>query len=70
MNAAPLFAAFAFASMPAGAQVVGPPPDGQPAIVAQKIIRENFGDKVCPWVFDASRLPDGSIKGPVANLRN
>jgi hypothetical protein len=53
-----------YVSMPPTlAQVgIGPAPDGEPTVVAQGIIRENFDPPDCPLVTRAFRLGDGSIK--------
>jgi hypothetical protein len=40
----------------------GPAPDGEPAVVAQQVILDNFDKADCPLVTDAKRLGDGSIK--------
>jgi hypothetical protein len=42
-------------------ELLGPAPDGDPAIVAQKSIRDNFDEKDCPLVIKAMRYGDGSI---------
>ena len=44
------------------AQVIGPAPDGEPTVIAQKIIMENFDPPDCPLVIRAFRLGDASIK--------
>jgi hypothetical protein len=41
---------------------IGPAPDGEPTVVAQRIISENFDPPDCPLVIRAFRLGDGSIK--------
>jgi hypothetical protein len=44
------------------AQTVGPAPEGEAAVVAQRIILDNFDPPDCPLVVAANRLGDGSIK--------
>lgn len=44
------------------AQTLGPAPDGDAAVVAQRVILENFDEPDCPLVVKADRLGDGSIK--------
>lgn len=50
----------------ANAQIAAAP-DGDPTIVAQKIIRENFEATDCPLVVRAVRFGDGSIKAFCSN---
>lgn len=47
--------------------VIGPAPNGEPTVVAQKIILENFDPPDCPLVVSAVRLGDGSIKALCTN---
>ena len=47
---------------------IGPAPDGEPIIVAQKIISDNFDPSICPLVVRAARLGDGSINAICDNL--
>jgi TPR repeat protein len=42
--------------------LIGPAPDGEATIVAQRIILENFDPPDCPLVLRALRFGDGSIK--------
>ncbi|CAN0393044.1 unnamed protein product [Phaeothamnion confervicola] len=46
---------------------IGPAPDGEPVIIAQKIILDNFEKKDCPLVIRAVRFGDGSIKAFCSN---
>ena len=46
---------------------IGPAPDGDPALVAQQIILENFDPPDCPQITGATRLADGSIKALCSN---
>ena len=54
-------AMFIFLASEVRAQI-GPAPSGEPTVVAQRIIRQNFPEAVCPLVVAASRLGDGSIR--------
>lgn len=54
-------------SMSSFGQTVGPAPDGEPTVAAQRIIRENFDPPDCPLVYQALRLGDGSIKALCTN---
>ena len=49
------------------AMAVGPAPEGEVVVVAQKIIRENFDSSDCPLVTIAQRYGDGSIKAFCTN---
>jgi hypothetical protein len=41
---------------------LGPAPEGDPTVVAGKIIRQRFDDKgVCPLAVETRRVGDGSI---------
>lgn len=44
-----------------------PAPDGNPAVVAQQAIRGNFDRSDCPFVTDAERRGDGSIRATCSN---
>jgi hypothetical protein len=46
----------------AGFAQMRPAPDGESAVIAQRIIMENFDPPDCPLVIQAVRLGDGSIK--------
>ena len=46
---------------------IGPAPPGEPTVVAQKIIVENFDPPDCPLVILALRLGDGSIRATCNN---
>jgi hypothetical protein len=58
--AAVMFSSIAFAQF-------GPAPDGEPTVIAQKIIRRNFAEDVCSLVVEAHRLGDGSIRAKCNN---
>ena len=45
----------------------GPAPDGDPAVVAQKVISANFDQNVCSLVVGAKRFGDGSIRATCNN---
>ena len=49
------------------ASTISAAPAGDPAVVALRVIRENFSSDVCPRMNRASRVPDGSIRGTCSN---
>lgn len=46
---------------------VGPAPSGEPTVVAQTVIQQNFPRAVCRLVIQALRLGDGSIRARCSN---
>ncbi len=46
---------------------IGPAPSGDPPVVAQRVILDNFEKSDCPLVIKASRVGDGSIKAFCTN---
>jgi hypothetical protein len=51
-----------FVDAEVAAQIIGAVPAGEPTVVAQKVIHDNFDKSQCPLVVRASRIGDGSIK--------
>ncbi len=50
-----------------GEPAFGAAPAGNPVTVAQRIIRANFDQSVCPRVTHAERLEGGSIRATCSN---
>jgi hypothetical protein len=48
-------------------KMTGPAPNGDPPVVAQRIILEKFKPEDCPFVAKAARFGDGSIAARCSN---
>jgi hypothetical protein len=67
IRSAAITALVALATSASAQSELGPAEDGDPAVVAFKVINGNFDDTDCPSVTQAKRLKDGSVYAICSN---